>query len=485
MRVISLGVFAIMLAVASAEEVEKCMAKYGTKNPATSGGGKKDITGWIIGIILCVGSAFSSVLGITFQKKAHVANMKTPEKDRKSYVKIPIWWIGLLGIILGAILDFVSLGFAPQTVVASLGSMTLVINAVVAPIALKEKLARLEKLSTMVITAGAAIAVASSSQKSQDYNLDILECLYRETGFITYAAIITTWCITLWILFRHAEHLEKQENPSYYPAWAKIHPITITALSGTLGAQSLLFAKGVSIVLRGVYDPGPDSEGGKAFTRYLTYIMLVSMVFCILSQTYTLNMALERFDSVIVLPLFQVFWIMMGVFGAGAYFKEFDGMTTTSFVLFPIGIFIIAAGIVVLSTRVPDTQLEAEFDKFTVPSELSQSIAIETVDESRFSRRNSQLSRSSRILSLIAAGHGPSSLLLEPSLNDKLATHKDRRRRTLRLSVSSQTTGAHLGVGQHSPGRGGLDLAPPDRSHRNPSIVTLNEEDEKEAGRGL
>jgi hypothetical protein len=95
------------------------------------------------------------------------------------------------------------------------------------------------------------------------------------------------------MIFRHAERLEQQENPKYYPVWAKIHPLAISALSGTLGAQSLLFAKGVSIVLRGVYDPGPDSEGGKAFTRYLTYIMLVAMVFCIVSQTHTLNMALE------------------------------------------------------------------------------------------------------------------------------------------------------------------------------------------------
>ena len=32
-------------------------------------------------------------------------------------------------------------------------------------------------LSTLVITAGAAIAVSSSSQKEQDYNVEILKCL--------------------------------------------------------------------------------------------------------------------------------------------------------------------------------------------------------------------------------------------------------------------------------------------------------------------
>ena len=128
----------------------------------------------LAGIILCIGAAFCSVVGITLQKKTHVSNLKLPEKlrfgnqlalehskllnpawgsytDRKSYVKLPGWWMGLLGIILGAVLDFVSLGFAPQTVVASLGSMTLVINAVVAPIALKEKLARLEKFRSVCV----------------------------------------------------------------------------------------------------------------------------------------------------------------------------------------------------------------------------------------------------------------------------------------------------------------------------------------------
>lgn len=360
----------LLLATSSFVVAEFCAEKFGSAE-AEATKDKKDVKGWVIGIVLCIGSAFCSVVGVTFQKKAHMRNEKFEPEQRKSYVKIPLWWLGIFGVILGAVLDFLSLGYAPQTVVASLGSMTLVINAFIAPCALGEKLSRLELAGTFTITFGAALAVASSSQKSQEYNLEILKCLYREDGFIIFAVLISLWVLALVGLFKYADKLEEREDPRYYPFWAKIHPVSITALSGTLGAQSLLFAKSVSIILRGVYAPTKGGDGGAAFAKFETYLILFAMIFTIVTQTHTLNMALQRFDSVIVLPLFQVFWIITGVFGAGAYFKEFDELSTTSYALFPLGILIIALGIGVLTSRAPVSQLEAAVSTLTLPSKKS------------------------------------------------------------------------------------------------------------------
>eukprot|EP00298_Acanthocystis_sp_HF-20_P015583 c21185_g1_i1.p1 GENE.c21185_g1_i1~~c21185_g1_i1.p1 ORF type:complete len:486 (+),score=198.18 c21185_g1_i1:25-1458(+) len=340
---------------------EYCQERYGKEGEGEEEE-SEDKSGWAIGIILCIASACASVLGLTCQKKAHMKNEHLPIEKRKPYIKIPIWWCGLGGIILGAILDFLSLGFAPQTVVASLGSTTLVINALVAPLILKEKLSRLEIVGTLTITIGAAIAVSSSSQKAQSYNLDILKCLYRESGFIIYAVVISAFALTLYTLFKIADKKAESDDISYYPYWAKIHPFTVTTLSGTLGAQSLLFAKSFSIILRGIYSPSADSDGASVFLHYETYLIIVAMICTIISQTHTLNLSLQRFDSVVVLPLFQVFWITMGVFGAGAYFKEFNDVTVSSILIFVLGILIVTCGIAILASRPVMTEFEAELE---------------------------------------------------------------------------------------------------------------------------
>jgi len=43
-----------------------------------------------------------------------------------------IWLTGLLGVILASVFDFVALFFAPQSVIAPLGALTMVSNVCVA-----------------------------------------------------------------------------------------------------------------------------------------------------------------------------------------------------------------------------------------------------------------------------------------------------------------------------------------------------------------
>jgi hypothetical protein len=64
----------------------------------------------------------------------------------------------------------------------------------------------------------------------------------------------------------------------------------------------------------------------------------------------------------------------MGVFGAGAYFKEFDSMMLVSYILFPIGIFIIAIGIISLMMRETGTDLEMQMESVDFPNVNPQQV---------------------------------------------------------------------------------------------------------------
>lgn len=106
------------------------------------------------------GSMISN-LGLNLQKLTHVRAMRVAAAQQQNsansnsansksdsipssnaYYRKPIWVLGLSLVVFGSIADFIALGFAAQTIVAPLGSLTLVTNVVFAPYFAGEKLSR-------------------------------------------------------------------------------------------------------------------------------------------------------------------------------------------------------------------------------------------------------------------------------------------------------------------------------------------------------
>ena len=78
----------------------------------------------VVGAILsCIASIVSNV-GVNVQKHAHNINDARPMAQRVNYMKMPVWWMGLLCVIAGAIGDFIALGIAAQSLVTALGGAT-------------------------------------------------------------------------------------------------------------------------------------------------------------------------------------------------------------------------------------------------------------------------------------------------------------------------------------------------------------------------
>lgn len=69
---------------------------------------------WLIGVIISIVGSILSNFGLNVQKFGQMKNEKLPKEEQKSYVKQPLWWSGLILVIVGSLGDFVSLSFAPQ-----------------------------------------------------------------------------------------------------------------------------------------------------------------------------------------------------------------------------------------------------------------------------------------------------------------------------------------------------------------------------------
>merc|ERR1719295_2166601 len=212
--------------------------------------GREQYTAWLIGVILAISANIISNLGLNFQKRAHSrreakskasADPKTKSSNQKaipqsleyarqesvsldeldsppskqplpssptehstpkptptasqstkkgSYVCDSFWLLGLCLQILGALLDFAALGYAPQSVVAPLGSLTLVVNVVVSPCMHSEKPTYRTIIATMVIILGAAMTVAASPREDGVSTVDGVFALYEASSFLIYSTVI-------------------------------------------------------------------------------------------------------------------------------------------------------------------------------------------------------------------------------------------------------------------------------------------------------
>ena len=90
------------------------------------------------------------------------------------------------------------------------------------------------------------------------------------------------------------------------------------ATSGAIGAVSVLFAGcSAKSIVQAVNQPDDNPFG-----RPLPYVFVIGMVVCIMLQQDFLNKALMRGDTMTIFPVFQVFWISLGVAGGITFYHE-------------------------------------------------------------------------------------------------------------------------------------------------------------------
>ncbi|KAF9431855.1 hypothetical protein BGZ76_011615 [Entomortierella beljakovae] len=111
-----------------------------------------------------------------------------------------LWALGLAVFIIGNLGGFIALRFAPQSLTAPLGSISLISNVIIAPLINHEVLGRYDIAGIFFIVAGSVIVVVFSGIVAQDYKLCVLINLFRKPATIIYLAFIGI-CIVFTFFF--------------------------------------------------------------------------------------------------------------------------------------------------------------------------------------------------------------------------------------------------------------------------------------------
>eukprot|EP01083_Nonionella_stella_P197211 725215_1 len=90
---------------------------------------------------------------------------KTPKRKMTTtqlYICNPLWILGTIFQFLGSLLDFIAVGFAPQSVIAPIGSLVVVINLLFTPLFQKEIPSKQIVYTTSIVVLGSMITTAFS-----------------------------------------------------------------------------------------------------------------------------------------------------------------------------------------------------------------------------------------------------------------------------------------------------------------------------------
>ncbi|CAI5700473.1 unnamed protein product [Peronospora effusa] len=305
---------------------------------------------WVIGFSIAVVFSFLASVGINLQKKALKQN-ELVAKPKPAY-RLPLWTLGFVLCVVGSVLDFVAFGLAPQSLLAPLAALTLVWNMVLAPCFNKEKLSKKDIMSTLIIFAGATISVVFASHTSPSYNLDMLMQLYKDPVTIIYFCVVFLAIVANFVAIKIVDGLCLMSRRHRIiqvgtPArWATIRLVGYAGLAGILGGQSVLFAKSLAELLKGVLH-GDASY----FGHYQSYLIALALIVCLCLQIKYLNGGLVHYDALSMVPIYQAYWVISGVLGGVIYFQEIRTFSVLQVVMFVLGIAISIFGVILLSRR--------------------------------------------------------------------------------------------------------------------------------------
>lgn len=221
--------------------------------------------------------------------------------EEKSYLRSPIWWLGIGMMVVGETGNFLAYGFAPASIVSPLGVVALISNCLIAPLLLKEKFRLRDGLGVLIAVAGAVVVVLSASDSNPKLTPDAIWRLVTTWEFETYLGITVALIIVLTVLSNK---------------YGQKSILIDIGLVGLYGGYTALSTKGIaSLLTYSLY---------KVVTFPISYLLLVVLVVTAVMQIKYVNRALQRFNSTMVIPTQFVMFTISVIVGSAVLYRDFE-----------------------------------------------------------------------------------------------------------------------------------------------------------------
>ncbi|SCU83454.1 LAFA_0D03708g1_1 [Lachancea sp. 'fantastica'] len=284
-----------------------------------------------IGLVLAITSSLA--IGSSFILTKMGLNAASEQNNFEGagyeYLKNPIWWGGMATMAIGEVANFAAYTFAPAIMVTPLGALSVIIGAILAAVFLKEELGTLGKLGCTVCLLGSVIIILHAPSDTDIQTVDEILGYAMQPAFLCYilsVAVFTAFMIT-----------------KVVPTHGTKNPMVYISICSTVGSISVMSIKAFGIALK------LTLSGNNQFTHFSTYIFIVVVAVCIMTQMNYFNKALDQFDTSIVNPLYYVTFTTATLVASFILFRNFDQSDQKDSVSLVCGFIIIFTGVYLLN----------------------------------------------------------------------------------------------------------------------------------------
>ncbi|XP_048231519.1 probable magnesium transporter NIPA4 isoform X2 [Ricinus communis] len=231
----------------------------------------------IKGLVLALSSSF--FIGASFivkkkgLKKAGASGLRAGSGGY-SYLYEPLWWVGMITMIVGEIANFAAYAFAPAILVTPLGALSIIISAVLAHIILNEKLHIFGILGCVLCVVGSTTIVLHAPQEREIESVKEVWDLATEPAFLFYAALVIT---AVFILIFH-----------YIPDYGQTHIMVYIGVCSLVGSLSVMSVKALGIALK------LTLSGMNQLIYPQTWAFALVVITCVVTQMNYLNKDWDR-----------------------------------------------------------------------------------------------------------------------------------------------------------------------------------------------
>lgn len=142
-----------------------------------------------IGLSLAVTSTLGIGASFVITKKGlnAAAQQNGFEGDGFAYLKNPIWWGGIITMVIGEICNFSAYAFAPAILVTPLGALSVLIGSVLGSYFLDERLGVLGRVGCAICLIGSVVIVLHAPPDQELNNIDELLHYAMQLGTLSFA----------------------------------------------------------------------------------------------------------------------------------------------------------------------------------------------------------------------------------------------------------------------------------------------------------
>ncbi|KAK2465575.1 hypothetical protein APHAL10511_002467 [Amanita phalloides] len=224
--------------------------------------------------------------------------------DTLSYFRSPIWWAGMVIMVLGEIANFAAYAFAPPILITPLGALSVIIGAVLASFLLHEELGHLGRLGCALCLIGSLIIVLHAPEDKPVETVDEILNYAIQPGFLLYC--FTVLVFTLVMIY------------SVVPKHGRTNPLVYISICSLVGSVSVMAIKGFGVAIKLTFG------GHNQLTHPSTYVFGIVVAVCILVQMNYFNKALDTFSTNVVNPMYYVGFSSATAIASLILFKGFN-----------------------------------------------------------------------------------------------------------------------------------------------------------------